>query len=74
MIASLDTSDAAPGLATWRERVTAGATVLGWLMLAGLIAASYVGHASSPYGVCYSETGRSVPCAAVPHRQESSLD
>jgi hypothetical protein len=68
MIASLDGSDGAPGSATWRERLVAGATVLGWLLLAGLIAASYVGHSPSPYGVCYSARGRSVPCAAVARR------
>jgi hypothetical protein len=57
--------DIAPAPATWREHTVAVATVLGWIALAGLIAASYVGHSASPYGVCYSASGRGVPCAAV---------
>jgi hypothetical protein len=65
MIASLDAADGLPRWATWRERLAAGAAILAWLLLAGLIASSYVGHATSPYGVCYSEAGRSIPCAAV---------
>ena len=57
--------DIASAPATWRESTVAVATVLGWITLAGLIAASYVGHSASPYGVCYSTSGRGVPCAAI---------
>jgi hypothetical protein len=68
MIASLHASGGVPRSTTWRERLAAAATVLAWLILAGLIASSYVGHATSPYGVCYNAAGRSVPCAAVVRR------
>jgi hypothetical protein len=68
MIASLDASDGVPRRVTGRERLAAGVVVLAWLILAGLIASSYVGHSTSPYGVCYSTAGRSVPCAAVARR------
>jgi hypothetical protein len=51
-----------PALAVWRRRLLACATVLGWLLLAGTIASSYIGHSTSPYGVCYAASGRSVPC------------
>jgi hypothetical protein len=68
MIASLHASSGVPRSTTWRERLAAAATVLAWLILAGLIGSSYVGHATSPYGVCYSAAGRSVPCAAVVRR------
>jgi 2'-hydroxyisoflavone reductase len=47
-----------------RSRLAAAATVLGWLVLAGLTASSYVGHSSSPYGVCYAAPGRGVPLRA----------
>jgi hypothetical protein len=56
---------AAPAHAGWRERVTVGAAVLGWLLVAAVIASRFVGHSSSPYGVCYAASGRSVPCALV---------
>lgn len=49
----------------WRHRVGAIASVLGWLLLMALIASRYVGHSSSPYGVCYAASGRSVPCELV---------
>ena len=53
---------------TWREHVAPGLAWLLLLLVAGLIASTYVGHASSPYGVCYNAAGRSVPCAALPRR------
>jgi len=49
----------------WRHRFGAIASVLGWLLLAALIASRYVGRSSSPYGVCYAASGRSVPCGLV---------
>lgn len=54
-------------LASWRRSVLACLTVLGWLLLAGIIASSYIGHSSSPYGVCYAASGRRVPCELAPH-------
>ena len=45
----------------WHTAVTI-MTVIGWLLLAGVIGYSYVGHSSSPYGTCYASSGRSVPC------------
>jgi hypothetical protein len=47
---------------TVKARVVAGMTVIGWLLIATLIASSYVGHSSSPYGTCYAPSGRSIPC------------
>lgn len=43
-------------------------TILTLLLLAsvlGLIAWSYLGTSSSPYGTCYGTSGRSVPCELV---------
>ena len=66
MIASLDatdpTSDRSPGWHRWRDRLVGASTAIAWIVLAGLIAASYVGHAPSPYGVCPGATGRGVAC------------
>src|SRR6266571_5794130 len=34
-------------------------------LLLGVVAAlstTYVGHSSSPYGVCYASSGRAIPC------------
>jgi hypothetical protein len=38
------------------------ATVAGWILVAAMIAASYVGHSSSPYGTCYNASGRGIQC------------
>jgi hypothetical protein len=48
-------------------RLVAAATVLGWTVIVALVAASYVGRSTSPYGTCYASSGRSVPCALVRH-------
>ena len=40
------------------------ALILFALMLA-LLGHTYVGHSSSPYGVCYGASGRSIPCAVA---------
>jgi hypothetical protein len=64
MIAALESHpDSAPP--TPRHRIVAVLTVIGWLALAALVGASYVGHSPGPYGVCYAPNGHSVPCAAV---------
>jgi hypothetical protein len=68
MIASLQTPPAILPGASWRDRVVAIVTALGWLLVAGVIGFSYLGHSSSPYGVCYASSGRSVPCAVAPRR------
>jgi len=52
---------------TWRHRLIVIATILGWLFLVGAITSFYVGHASSPYDVCTSPNGRTVPCALLRH-------
>jgi len=33
--------------------------------VAVLVASSYLGNSTSPYGTCYAPSGRSIPCAAV---------
>jgi hypothetical protein len=50
-----------PGL----HRLVAVLTVIGWLLLAGLIASFYVGHSPGPYGMCSTPAGRSVSCALL---------
>jgi hypothetical protein len=47
-----------------RGELVAVATVVGWILLAGVIASSYVGHASSPYGTCHNAKGRGIQCIA----------
>jgi hypothetical protein len=47
------------------QHAVAVLTILGWLLLAGLIASLYVGHSPSPYGACASPNGRDVPCALL---------
>jgi hypothetical protein len=66
MLVLHEPSPGAPPL-SWRSRLAVAATLLGWLLLAGLIASTYVGHSPSPYGACYAANGRSVPCELV-HR------
>jgi hypothetical protein len=61
MIASLDT----PAPSGRARRLVEVATVIGWILFAAAIGYSYLGHSSSPYGVCYTPSGRSVSCAAL---------
>lgn len=52
----------------WRARLSPAeaATVVGWLLVMAIIAYSYLGgSAGGPYGTCYAESGRSVPCELV---------
>ena len=35
------------------------------LVFTAFIALTYVGHSTSPYGMCYAPTGRPVPCEAI---------
>ena len=51
-----------------RERIVPVLTALGWIALMALVASGFVGRSSSPYGVCYASSGRSVPCEAVARR------
>jgi hypothetical protein len=67
MIAFLESPDALRRQGRVRHAVEL-ATLLGWLVLAAAIGLFYLGHSSSPYGVCYARSGRSVPCAAVTRR------
>jgi hypothetical protein len=68
MIASLDAPDSPPTSSARSRQVLELATLLGWIVLAAAIGYSYLGHSSSPYGVCYVHSGRSVPCAALARR------
>ena len=63
---NLQTPDVGAVASDWRGRFAAVASLLGWLLLAGLVASRYIGHSSSPYGVCYAASGRSVPCELMP--------
>lgn len=63
MIALLGTP-IAPKSKRW-QRLGEVATAVGWIVLALAIGSLFVGHSSSPYGVCYAASGRSVPCAVV---------
>ena len=43
-------------------------SAIGMMLLAlivALLAATYIGDSSSPYGMCYGTTGRAVPCEAL---------
>jgi hypothetical protein len=53
--------------AVWRHRLVAAVTVVGWLMIAALIASLYVGHSPSPYGTCLAPNGRPVSCTLLHH-------
>ena len=43
-------------------KVSGVLTVIGWILVASVIAWSYVGHSSSPYGACYNGQGRGTQC------------
>lgn len=53
--------------ATWRHRLIVIATIIGWLLLVGMITSFYIGHSSSPYDVCSTPSGRTVSCALMRH-------
>lgn len=55
--------DASPSV--WGHRLVVAVTLAGWIVLAGLIASLYVGHAPSPYGTCTTPNGHSVACAML---------
>lgn len=48
--------------AAYREITIRIVTILLVVVLAVALASTYFGHSSSPYGVCYGTTGRSIPC------------
>jgi hypothetical protein len=64
MIVAMTDTSAESIWARWTHHLVEVATVLGWILVACLIAASYVGHSFSPYGTCYAKSGRSVQCLA----------
>lgn len=49
------------------QQLVAIATVVGWILVAWIIATSYVGHSFSPYGTCYNASGRGIQCLARRH-------
>ena len=67
MVLSLTRLHRAETASEWLQRLVAVATVVGWLLLAGLVASLYIGHSPSPYGMCTTASGRSVSCAIL-HR------
>jgi len=48
-----------------RETAARVAMLIVLVVMIGLLASTYIGHAKGPYGVCYGESGRSIPCALV---------
>jgi hypothetical protein len=50
-------------LSVVRARVAAALVLTLGLVLTAALASTYFGHATSPYGVCYGSSGRSIPCA-----------
>ena len=64
MIVSLTEPTPESGRTRTARRLAQAATVVGWIVVAGLVAASYVGHSSSPYGSCYNASGRGIQCLA----------
>ena len=62
---TIEAGSSASGGSPATGRLVAAVTLLGWIVLVGLIGSAYVGHSSSPYGVCYAASGRTVPCALV---------
>jgi hypothetical protein len=49
-----------------RDRVRAALTGILLLLICVLIASTYFGHSTSPYGACYVKSGRQVPCELLP--------
>lgn len=47
----------------WREAIA----LLLFVTAAAFVASTYFGHSTSPYGTCYSQSGRAVPCEALKH-------
>ncbi len=48
------------------------ARILALALLAALVGAigrTYIGHSPGPYGVCYGESGRSIPCAVATQKK-----
>jgi hypothetical protein len=62
MVAHLRFPHAASALARLAEHWREALTLLLCLVVASLIARSFVGSSTSPYGTCYGSTGRSIPC------------
>jgi hypothetical protein len=64
MIAALSEGSAEPFRTRAARRLAEAATAVGWILIAAVIAASYVGHSSSPYGACHNASGRGIQCLA----------
>ena len=45
-------------------KVSGVLAVIGWVLVASVIAWSYVGHSSSTYGACHNAQGRGIQCLA----------
>lgn len=45
-----------------RENVARAAAIVVLMLVIGLLASTYFGRAKGPYGVCYGQSGRSIPC------------
>jgi hypothetical protein len=68
MISSLDAPATGSGSVPRAVRLVELVTILGWILLAGVVGSWYVGHSTSPYGACYAASGRQVPCRLTARR------
>jgi hypothetical protein len=46
-----------------RELVERVVAIILFALLAAVLGHTFMGHANSPYGVCYGPSGRSIPCS-----------
>ena len=46
-----------------RETAVRAAAIGVLLVVIALLGSTYLGHAKGPYGVCYGQSGRPIPCA-----------
>ena len=67
MIVAITEAAGGPVRARAMRRLVEVATVVAWILAAGVVAASYVGHSSSPYGSCHNASGRGIQCLAGHH-------
>ncbi len=48
-----------------RELVERVVAIILFALLAAVLGQTFIGHSTSPYGVCYGPSGRSIPCGVA---------